>query len=98
MKCCLEFPCFLFSSDLDEKYIVLIFENGLSMQEQMILEDILVEIGRNNKQTRFPARLTFDEANIRLVQYNKASKEKEKVCECQQYHECRVNKSLSHAE
>ncbi|XP_034158023.2 sentrin-specific protease 6 isoform X4 [Pangasianodon hypophthalmus] len=65
--------------NLDEKYIVLIFENGLSMQEQMILEDILVEIGRNNKLTRFPARLTFDEANVRLVQYNKASKEKEKA-------------------
>ncbi|XP_060770003.1 sentrin-specific protease 6 isoform X2 [Neoarius graeffei] len=65
--------------NLDEKYIVLIFENGLSMQEQMILEDILVEIGRNNKLARFPSRLTFDEANVRLVQYNKASKEKEKV-------------------
>lgn len=70
---------FFFSPDLDEKYIVLIFENGLSMQEQMILEDILVEIGRNNKLARFPSRLTFDEANVRLVQYNKASKEKEKV-------------------
>lgn len=70
---------FFFSPDLDEKYIVLIFENGLSMQEQMILEDILVEIGRNNKLTCFPSRLTFDEANVRLVQYNKASKEKEKV-------------------
>lgn len=76
----------LFSTDLDEKYIVLIFENGLSMQEQMILEDILVEIGRNNKLTRFPARLTFDEANVRLVQYNKASKEKEKVCDIYNYH------------
>ncbi|KAF7694379.1 sentrin-specific protease 6 isoform X3 [Silurus meridionalis] len=65
--------------NLDEKYIVLIFENGLSMHEQVILEDILVEIGRNNKLTGFPARLTFDEANVRLVQYNKASKEKEKA-------------------
>ncbi|XP_036438246.1 sentrin-specific protease 6 isoform X1 [Colossoma macropomum] len=66
-------------SNVDEKYIVLIFENGLSMQEQMILEDILVEIGRNNNLSGFPARLPFDEANIRLVQYNKASKEKEKA-------------------
>ncbi|KAM9496402.1 sentrin-specific protease 6 isoform 4-T4 [Clarias gariepinus] len=65
--------------NMDEKYIVLIFENGPSMQEQIILEDILVEIGRNNKLTNFPARLTFDEANVRLVQYNKASKEKEKA-------------------
>ncbi|KAI4888437.1 hypothetical protein NFI96_012616 [Prochilodus magdalenae] len=66
-------------SNVDEKYIVLIFENGLSMQEQMILEDILVEIGRHNNLSGFPARLPFDEANVRLVQYNKASKEKEKA-------------------
>ncbi|XP_030626862.1 sentrin-specific protease 6 [Chanos chanos] len=66
-------------SNLDEKYIVLIFENGLSMHEQIILEEILVEIGRANNLTGFPSRLTFDEANVRLVQYNKASKEKEKV-------------------
>ncbi|XP_062857945.1 sentrin-specific protease 6 isoform X2 [Trichomycterus rosablanca] len=63
--------------NLDEKYIVLIFETGPSMKEQMMLEDILVEIGKNNKLLNFPARLTFDDANVRLVQYNKASKEKE---------------------
>ncbi|XP_067098217.1 sentrin-specific protease 6-like isoform X2 [Osmerus mordax] len=50
----------------DEKYIVLIFENGLLMHEQMILEDILVEIGRANNLTEFPTKLSFDEANIRL--------------------------------
>ncbi|XP_076612147.1 sentrin-specific protease 6 isoform X2 [Chaetodon auriga] len=61
----------------DEKYIVLIFENGLVMKEQMILEDILGEIGRNNNLSNFPAKLPFEEANIRLVNYNKASKQKE---------------------
>uniref|UniRef100_A0A671UQY6 SUMO specific peptidase 6 n=1 Tax=Sparus aurata TaxID=8175 RepID=A0A671UQY6_SPAAU len=61
----------------DEKYIVLIFENGLAMKEQMILEDILGEIGRNNNLSNFPAKLPFEEANIRLVNYNKASKQKE---------------------
>ncbi|CAL8312214.1 unnamed protein product [Lota lota] len=61
----------------DEKYIVLIFENGLTMNEQMILEDILGEIGRANALSDFPAKLSFDEANVRLVNYNKASKEKE---------------------
>lgn len=66
-------------SDLDEKYIVLIFENGLSMHEQMILEEILLDIGRTNGLQEFPAKLTFAEANVRLVQYNKAAKEKEKV-------------------
>lgn len=61
----------------DEKYIVLIFENGLVMEEQVILEDILTEIGRNNNLSNFPAKLPFEEANIRLVNYNKASKQKE---------------------
>uniref|UniRef100_UPI003AACFC0B sentrin-specific protease 6 n=1 Tax=Centroberyx gerrardi TaxID=166262 RepID=UPI003AACFC0B len=61
----------------DEKYIVLIFENGLTMNEQMILEDILGEIGGTNNLSDFPTKLSFDEANIRLVNYNKATKEKE---------------------
>ncbi|XP_039981156.1 sentrin-specific protease 6 isoform X4 [Xiphias gladius] len=61
----------------DEKYIVLIFENGLAMKEQMILEDILGEIGRTNSLSNFPAKLPFEEANIRLVNYNKATKQKE---------------------
>lgn len=61
----------------DEKYIVLIFENGLAMKEQMILEDILTEIGRTNNLSNFPAKLHFDEANIRLVNYNKATAQKE---------------------
>ncbi|KAF7642947.1 hypothetical protein LDENG_00247820 [Lucifuga dentata] len=61
----------------DEKYIVLIFENGLTMKEQMILEDILGEIGSTNNLSNFPTKLTFDEANIRLVNYNKATKQKE---------------------
>uniref|UniRef100_A0AAQ5YKE4 Ubiquitin-like protease family profile domain-containing protein n=1 Tax=Amphiprion ocellaris TaxID=80972 RepID=A0AAQ5YKE4_AMPOC len=64
----------------DEKYIVLIFENGLALKEQMILEDILGEIGRTNNLINFPAKLPFEEANIRLVNYNKATRQKwEKV-------------------
>ncbi|KAJ8008902.1 hypothetical protein DPEC_G00083250 [Dallia pectoralis] len=59
------------SNDSDEKYIVLIFENGLSMKEQLILEEILFEIGQANNINMFPTKLTFDEANIRLVNYNK---------------------------
>ncbi|KAM9840789.1 sentrin-specific protease 6 [Aulostomus maculatus] len=61
----------------DEKYIVLIFENGLALKEQMILEDILGEIGRTNNLSNFPTKLSFEEANIRLVNYNKASQQKE---------------------
>lgn len=47
------------------------------MKEQMILEDILGVIGRNNNLSNFPAKLPFEEANIRLVNYNKMSKQKE---------------------
>ncbi|XP_070400214.1 sentrin-specific protease 6-like [Nothobranchius furzeri] len=65
---------------MDEKYIVLIFENGLVMKEQMILEDILQFVGWSNKVSKFPSKLTFEEANVRLVNYNKASNQKwEKV-------------------
>ncbi|XP_016366800.1 sentrin-specific protease 6-like isoform X2 [Sinocyclocheilus rhinocerous] len=69
------------SGNNDEKYIVLIFESGPTLQEQMILEDILAEIGRNNNMPDFPKKINFDEANVRLVEYNKASIEKEKVKE-----------------
>lgn len=58
-------------------FIVLIFENGLVLKEQMILEDILSEIGRSNDLSDFPTKLSFEEANLRLVNYNKASKQKE---------------------
>jgi len=64
-------------SESDEKFIVLIFENGLVMKEQAMLEDILGEIGRANGLVSFPAKLPFEEANIRLVNYNKALKQKE---------------------
>lgn len=68
---------FLLPAESDEKYIVLIFENGLAMKEQMILEDILGVIGKTNNLSDFPSKLLFEEANIRLVNYNKASKQKE---------------------
>ncbi|XP_057679341.1 sentrin-specific protease 6 [Corythoichthys intestinalis] len=61
----------------DEKYIVLIFADGLDMKEQMILEDILFEIGHNNDLDDFPSKLPFEEANIRLVNFNKATKQKQ---------------------
>ncbi|XP_013887509.1 sentrin-specific protease 6 [Austrofundulus limnaeus] len=64
------------STEMDEKYIVLILENGLVMKEQVILEEILQLIGRTNNLSDFPTKLTFDEANIRLVNYNKSSSHK----------------------
>lgn len=56
---------------------MLIFENGLGMNEHMILEGILSEIGKNNNLSGFLSKLHFDEANARLVNFNKASKQKE---------------------
>lgn len=56
---------------------MLIFENGLVEKEKSILGDILSEIGRGNNLSDFPTQLSFDEANLRLVNYNKASKQKE---------------------
>ncbi|XP_077594185.1 sentrin-specific protease 6-like isoform X2 [Stigmatopora nigra] len=58
----------------DEKYVVLIFADGLDVKEQTILEDILSDIGRNNRLDDFPSKLPFDEANVRLVNFNKAAK------------------------
>ncbi|XP_036398327.1 sentrin-specific protease 6 isoform X2 [Megalops cyprinoides] len=63
-------------TDTDEKYIILIFENGPSIQEQVLLEDILREIGRANGLPDIPAKLSFQEANARLVRYNNITREK----------------------
>ncbi|XP_059369297.1 sentrin-specific protease 6-like isoform X2 [Carassius carassius] len=69
------------SGNNDEKYIVLIFESGPSLQEQIILEDILAEISRNNNLSDFPKMISFEEANSRLLEYNKTSVDQEKVKE-----------------
>ncbi|KAJ8398183.1 hypothetical protein AAFF_G00430270 [Aldrovandia affinis] len=64
------------STDPDEKHIVLIFEKGLSIQEEVLLEEILKEIGKTNSLQGFPTRLPFQEANARLVRYNNNAWEK----------------------
>ncbi|KAG5857300.1 hypothetical protein ANANG_G00017990 [Anguilla anguilla] len=64
------------STDPDETHIVLIFEKGLSIQEEVLLEEILKEIGKANKLKGFPTRLPFQEANARLVRYNNQAREK----------------------
>ncbi|XP_041109680.1 sentrin-specific protease 6-like isoform X4 [Polyodon spathula] len=56
----------------DEQYIVLIFENGLSAQEHVILEEILQTVGTANKISDFLVKLKFEEANRRLVRFNKS--------------------------
>ncbi|KAJ8341957.1 hypothetical protein SKAU_G00342480 [Synaphobranchus kaupii] len=67
------------STDPDETHIVLIFEKGLTIQEEVLLEEILKEIGKANKLKEFPIRLPFQEANARLVRYNNKAREKKTV-------------------
>ncbi|KAM9703359.1 LOW QUALITY PROTEIN: sentrin-specific protease 6 [Menidia menidia] len=59
----------------DQRYIVLILENGLHMREQLLLEDIMAAVGSSNRLPGFPSRLSFQEANSRLVSYNRAQQE-----------------------
>ncbi|XP_061073793.1 sentrin-specific protease 6 [Conger conger] len=67
------------SADPDETHIVLIFEKGLTIQEEVLLEEILKDIGKANKLKEFPTRLPFQEANARLVRYNNKAREKKTV-------------------
>ncbi|KAI1895794.1 hypothetical protein AGOR_G00110440 [Albula goreensis] len=64
------------STDPDERLIVLIFEKGLTIPEEVLLEEILKEIGKKNKLQGFPTRLPFQEANARLVRYNNKTRDK----------------------
>ncbi|KAI2654509.1 Sentrin-specific protease 7 [Labeo rohita] len=49
-----------------EKYVVLIFENELTLPEQITLEEIFTEMGKRNDISCFPAKLSFKEASNRL--------------------------------
>ncbi|XP_066579457.1 sentrin-specific protease 6 isoform X3 [Amia ocellicauda] len=59
------------ATNIGEKYIVLIFENGLSLPDQVYLEGILHEIGKANNINDFLVKISFDEANVRLVRFTK---------------------------
>ncbi|KAL1258220.1 hypothetical protein QQF64_011464 [Cirrhinus molitorella] len=50
----------------NEKYVVLIFENEITLPEQIILEEIFTEMGERNHISCFPAKLSFEEASNRL--------------------------------
>ncbi|XP_058604813.1 sentrin-specific protease 6 [Onychostoma macrolepis] len=59
----------------DEKYVVLIFEKELTLSEQIILEEIFTEMGKRNKISCFPAKLSFEEASNRLKTHQCAQKQ-----------------------
>ncbi|XP_040094995.1 sentrin-specific protease 6 isoform X3 [Oryx dammah] len=54
-------------TDLEEQYIILIFQNGLDPQANMLFENIITDIGIKNNVSNFFAKIPFDEANSRLV-------------------------------
>ncbi|XP_069345087.1 sentrin-specific protease 6 isoform X1 [Eulemur rufifrons] len=62
-------------TNLEERYIILIFQNGLDHQANVIFENIFTEIGIKNNVSNFFARITFDEANSRLVACTKTYEE-----------------------
>uniref|UniRef100_A0A8D2CNY7 Sentrin-specific protease 6 n=1 Tax=Sciurus vulgaris TaxID=55149 RepID=A0A8D2CNY7_SCIVU len=54
-------------SNLEEQYIILIFQNGLDPQANMVFESIITDIGIKNNVSNFFAKIPFEEANSRLV-------------------------------
>uniref|UniRef100_A0A2K5SF38 SUMO specific peptidase 6 n=1 Tax=Cebus imitator TaxID=2715852 RepID=A0A2K5SF38_CEBIM len=54
-------------TNLEEQYIILIFQNGLDPQANMVFESIINEIGIKNNISNFFAKILFEEANGRLV-------------------------------
>ncbi|KAM9234592.1 sentrin-specific protease 6 isoform 2-T2 [Dugong dugon] len=54
-------------TNLEEEYIILIFQTGLDHQANMVFESIITEIGIKNNISNFFAKIPFEEANSRLV-------------------------------
>lgn len=61
-----------FFIDPEEQYIILIFETGLDPQANAIFEKIITEIGIRNNISDFFVKITFEEANSRLVAFTKS--------------------------
>ncbi|XP_042325469.1 sentrin-specific protease 6 isoform X2 [Sceloporus undulatus] len=56
----------------EEQYIILIFETGLDHHANSIFEKIISDIGIRNNITNFFVKITFEEANSRLVAFTKS--------------------------
>ncbi|KAM7135358.1 sentrin-specific protease 6 isoform 4-T4 [Molossus nigricans] len=54
-------------TNLEEQYIILIFQNGLDPQANTVFESIITEIGIKNNVSNFFVKIPFEEANSRLV-------------------------------
>lgn len=65
----------ILSSDEKKKYVVLIFENELTLPDQITLEEIFTEMGKCHNISCFPVKLSFEEASNRLKSHNCAQKQ-----------------------
>lgn len=65
------------SLDENEKYVVLIFENEITLSEQIILEEIFTEMGKRHNISCFPAKLSFEEASNRRLKAHQCAQKQE---------------------
>lgn len=54
-------------TNLEEQYIILIFQNSLDPQANMVFESIITDIGIKNNVSNFFVKIPFEEANSRLM-------------------------------
>ncbi|XP_066171132.1 sentrin-specific protease 6 isoform X1 [Sylvia atricapilla] len=59
----------------EEQYIILIFETGLDPHANSIFEKIIMDIGIRNNISDFFVKISFEEANARLVAFTKCLEE-----------------------
>ncbi|KAK2544875.1 sentrin-specific protease 6 isoform X1 [Columba livia] len=62
----------------EEQYIILIFETGLDPHANSIFEKIITDIGIRNNISDFFVKISFEEANGRLVAFTKCLEESSK--------------------
>ncbi|NXP30351.1 SENP6 protease, partial [Leiothrix lutea] len=62
----------------EEQYIILIFETGLDPHANSIFEKIIMDIGIRNNISDFFVKISFEEANARLVAFTKCLDENSK--------------------
>ncbi|XP_027391549.1 sentrin-specific protease 6-like [Bos indicus x Bos taurus] len=56
-------------TNLEEQYIILIFQNGLDPQATMLFENLITDIGIKNNVSDLFVKIPFDAANSRLTAY-----------------------------
>ncbi|NXD21725.1 SENP6 protease, partial [Spelaeornis formosus] len=62
----------------EEQYIILIFETGLDTHANSIFEKIIMDIGIRNNISDFFVKISFEEANARLVAFTKCLEDNSK--------------------